>query len=130
MKVNYDLGGSTKFKPAQIKLTTIILLGTFALPFLIGDYVTTTWLISAETPGMIREANPVVASLYSDFGHNGLLMGKVATFLLIGGVVYLIDMKFCSRLDRLKEWSVLILIGFYMVVVLNNTLVILSLGAT
>jgi len=120
-------GQTSRFKCGEIKLSTLILLGAFALPFLIGDYVTTTWLISYEIAGTDIEANPIVASLYGDFGHNGLLMGKLATFLLIGGIVYLIDMKFCMRLDRLKEWTILALIAFYMAVVLNNMLVIFTL---
>jgi hypothetical protein len=115
------------FKCGTIKGSTLILLGAFALPFVIGDYVTTAWIINNEA-GIYREANPFVASLYIDYGYDGLLVAKIATFLMIGAAAYLIDMRFCRRLDRLKEWAILVLVGFYMLVVLNNTLVIFTLG--
>ena len=128
MRANHAVGHSMEFKCGTIKGSTLILLGAFAIPFLIGDYITTTWIINNETAGIYAEGNPVIASLYTDHGYNGLLMVKVATFLMIGATAYLIDMKFCSRLNRLKEWALLVLIGFYMLVVLNNTLIIFALG--
>jgi len=127
MRGDHGVRPSMEFKCGTIKGSTLILLGAFALPFVIGDYVTTTWIINNEA-GIYREANPFVASLYSDYGYNGLLVAKIATFLMIGAAAYLIDMKFCRRLDRLKEWAFLVLIGFYMLVVLNNTLVIYALS--
>lgn len=127
MKINHGVGHSMGFKCGTIKGSTIILLGVFAVPFVIGDYITTTWIINNEA-GIYREVNPFVASLYIDYGHNGLLVAKIATFLMIGAAAYVIDMKFCRRLDRLKNWAFLALIGFYMLVVLNNTLVIFTLS--
>lgn len=127
MKINHGVGPSLELKCGTIKGSTLILLGAFALPFVIGDYITTTWIINNEG-GVYREANPFVASLYIDYGYNGLLVAKIATFLMIGAAAYLIDMKFCRRLDRLKNWAFLVLIAFYMVVVLNNTLVIYALS--
>jgi hypothetical protein len=127
MRGDHGVGHSMGFKCGTIRGSTLILLGAFAVPFVIGDYVTTAWIINNEA-GVYREANPFVASLYIDYGYNGLLMAKIATFLMIGAAAYLIDMRFCRRLDRLKNWAFLSLIAFYMLVVLNNTLVILTLG--
>ncbi|MFQ5941799.1 MAG: hypothetical protein ACE5KA_08905 [Nitrososphaerales archaeon] len=122
------MASNRRSRRAEVRLSTILLLAALALPFLVGDYITTSMLVFGDAGKMEREANPIVASLYVDYGHSGVLMAKISTFLMIGAVAFLIDMKFRDRLDKLKDGAMLTLIAVYMFVVLNNTLVMYTLG--
>ncbi len=88
---------------AEVRITTVVLLVALSIPFVVGDYVTTAWLIYEN---VYNESNPIVASLYSDFGHSGLLLAKVMAFLIIGGAAYLVDLKFHGRLNKFRPFNI------------------------
>ncbi len=106
----------------EIKGSTLLLLGILFLFYVVGDYVTTSWLIHNDPVGISNESNPVAAALYVTLGYPGLLLAKLAAFIAIGIVVYFVEMKFPEqvRLNRLKKWILIILIAYSALIVMNN----------
>jgi len=120
-----------KLLPAEIKRSTLILLGILFLSYVVGDYITTAWLIHNDPVGINNESNPVASTLYRTFGHPGLLVVKLAAFIAIGSVVYFVEMKFPwqPRINKLKKLVVLVLIGYSLIVLTNNMYAIFTLSA-
>jgi hypothetical protein len=116
--------------PKEIKRITLLLLGILFLSYVVGDYLTTSWLIHNDPAGIENESNPVAATLYRIFGHPGLLIAKLAAFIAIGSVVYFVEMRFPdqARVNKLKKVVLLVLIGYSLLIVLNNIYAIFTLG--
>ena len=120
----------SKYISKEIKRSTLILLGILFLFYVVGDYLTTSWLIHNDPVGIDNESNPIASTLYRYFGHPALLMIKLAAFIAIGSVVYFIEIKFPqhARINKLKKGVVLVLIGYSFLIVLNNIYAIFTLG--
>jgi hypothetical protein len=120
----------SKLTLKEIKRSTLVLLGILFLSYVVGDYITTAWLIHNDPVGIDNETNLVASTLYKSFGHPGLLIVKLAAFIAIGGVVYFVEMKFPwqPRINRLKKFVVLALIGYSLVVLANNMYAIFTLS--
>lgn len=113
----------------EIKRSTVILLGILFLSYVIGDYLTTSWLIHNDPVGIANESNPIASTLYHYFGHSALLFVKLAAFLAIGSVVYFVEVTFPHerRLNKLKKWVLIGLIIYSFIIVLNNLSAIIAL---
>ncbi len=114
----------TKSGFGEVQLSTIILLMALSIAFFIGDYITTSLLVRGD---ISHESNPLVAWLFYEFGHAGVLVAKVVGFVLIGLAVYFVDARFGS--SKLKDGAVIALVFLYTFIVLNNIFVILSLSS-
>lgn len=113
----------------EIKRSTLLLLGILFLSYVVGDYLTTLWLINNDPVGITNEANPLMANLYMVLGHPGLLVAKLAAFVAIGSVVYFVEMKFPqqARVNKLKKWILIGLIVYSALIVTNNIYAIVGL---
>lgn len=56
--------------------------------YVIGDYITTVFIISFSPLGIHSEVNPIVALTFHAMGEPGLLLLKLSTFIAIALVVY------------------------------------------
>lgn len=61
----------------------IVLLGIIFSLYVVGDYATTVFMISASSAGIKSELNPLGVMIYNVMGSTGLLLSKLAAFAAI-----------------------------------------------
>ncbi len=60
--------------------TTLYILATLFLLYVVGDYATTIYAVSLSPAGINSEMNPVGALLFNAMGQIGLLLSKLIIF--------------------------------------------------
>jgi hypothetical protein len=96
------------------------------LLYVILDVVTTLWLIQHSPLGLSGERDPLAMAYYQSFGTTGLLVGKLLFFMPCAFGAVTMD-AYYSRVPWFKEvieTVVLSLIGYTLMVILNNILAI------
>lgn len=111
----------------DVLATLLILFSVFVL----GDIVTTVWLIYNDPSGISNEANPFGALLYLKYGVAGLFFGKVLFFFPFSVMILIAESRFqgVGWFHHANEVIVLGLIAYSLVVFLNNTVAIIMLHA-
>jgi len=109
--------------------TFFVLLLLFSI-FVLGDIITTTWLIHNDPAGISNEANPFGAILYSKYGVAGLFIGKMAFFLPFSIMLISAESRYrnIKWLRQTNEIIVLGLIAYSLVIFLNNFTAILVIS--
>lgn len=99
--------------------------------FVLGDIVTTTWLIHNDPAGISNEGNPFGAMLYLRYGVAGLFLGKMTFFLPYSIMILTTETKYQSLTwyHKASEIVVLGLIAYSLIVFLNNVTAIIVLNA-
>ncbi|MFQ6076687.1 MAG: hypothetical protein ACE5Z5_11225, partial [Candidatus Bathyarchaeia archaeon] len=107
-----------------------VLLLLFSI-FVLGDIITTTWLIHNDPAGISNEANPFGAMLYLKYGVTGLFLGKMAFFLPFSVMVITTESRYRSVkwFRQASEVVVLGLIAYSLVILLNNLTAVILLNA-
>jgi hypothetical protein len=96
------------------------------LLYVIIDVVTTIWLIQHSPLGISGERDPLAMAYYQSFGTIGLLIGKILFFMPCAFAAVTMD-AYYKRVPWFKEVTetvVLGLIGYTLIVILNNILAI------
>jgi hypothetical protein len=96
------------------------------LLYVIIDVVTTVWLIQHSPLGLSGERDPLAMAYYQSFGTTGLLVGKLLFFMPCAFGAVSMD-AYYRRVPWFKEvieTVVLSLIGYTLMVILNNILAI------
>ncbi len=107
--------------------TLLILFSIFVL----GDIVTTVWLIHNDPSGISNEGNPFGALLYMKYGVIGLFLGKFIFFIPFSLTVLTLERRYAhvDWLCRANEIAILGLLAYSLVVFLNNFVAIIVLEA-
>jgi len=107
-----------------------VLLVLFSV-FVLGDVVTTTWLIHSDPAGIFHEVNPFGLSLYSNHGVAGLLLGKMVVFLPFSTIAITAESKYhkIGWFHKTSEVLLLGLIAYSLTIFLNNFLAIINISA-
>jgi hypothetical protein len=118
------LVGKTLLEKARSEV--LFSLFVWYLLYVILDVVTTLWLIQHSPLGLSGERDPLAMAYYQSFGTTGLLVGKLLFFMPCAFGAVTMD-AYYSRVPWFKEvieTVVLSLIGYTLMVILNNILAI------
>jgi len=113
----------------SVKNTFFILLLLFSI-FVLGDIITTTWLIHNDPGGISNEGNPFGAMLYVKYGIAGLFIGKMAFFVPFSAMIITTTSRYSNIkwFRQASEIVVLGLIAYSLVILLNNLTAIIVLS--
>jgi hypothetical protein len=108
-----------------------ILLILFSI-FVLGDIITTTWLIHNDPAGISNEGNPFGIMFYSTYGIGGLLLAKMIFFLPFSILVITWESKYykIKWFHQSSEVIVLGLIAYSLIIFLNNLIAIIIISAS
>jgi len=100
------------------------------LLYVVIDIVTTFWLIQHSPLGISGESDPLARVYYQSFGTAGLLMGKLLTFVPFAFAAVAMDAYYdhVPWFKEVTETVILSLIGFTLLVILNNILAITEMA--
>jgi len=112
----------------KIKPEIIILLLLFYAFFVIGDVLTTFWLIKYYPGGISGEMNPVAYMLFTKYGYAGMLASKIVFFVVSSTVFILLYMRYGGArwIREALEITILGLTGLSILVIINNIFSILA----
>jgi len=98
----------------HIDIQTIVILGILFVFYVIGDIVTTLWLISNHPEGIAAESNPLGIYLYTQ-GVYGIMTAKLLVFIVISLMAILIEFhyKHETKVMLVSNYSILALIGAF-----------------
>ena len=120
-----------KKKDGDPTYTLLFILLVIFLIYVVGDVMSTTWLINNDPVGLSNENNPLALLIYSKSGIGGLLLVKMSLFLPFSSL-----MIFTVNKHHTIEWVYqsceMILLGFTLyslLIVLNNLLAIIVTSA-
>ena len=99
----------------HIDIQTIVILGILFVFYVIGDIVTTLWLISNHPEGIAAESNPLGIYLYPQQGVYGIMTAKLLVFIVISLMAILIEFhyKHETKVMLVSNYSILALIGAF-----------------
>lgn len=114
-----------------ISHSTILLLTVLYVAYVASDYISTSWLISNDPAGIANETNPLAHFLYNYHGLAGMLVAKSIVYLAIALTTITIEARYERQygIKRWKDLTLLALIGYSLVVVVNNSLAVFVIGA-
>jgi|GEM_PF-3151488 len=114
-----------------ISHSTILLLTVLYVAYVASDYISTSWLISNDPAGIANETNPLAYFLYNYHGLAGMLVAKSIVYLAIALTTITIEARYERQygIKRWKDLTLLALLGYSLVVVVNNSLAVFVIGA-
>ena len=109
-------------KGGELSADLLISLMLFYGVFVIGDVVTTFWLIVHSPEGIAGEASPIGRFLYENYGFAGMIAGKIAAFLAFSLAVVSLWSKYVGVrwFEEALETIILAMSGYSALVVVNN----------
>jgi hypothetical protein len=111
--------------------TLLFILLIILFIYVIGDVMSTAWLIYNDPVGLSNENNPLALLLYSKSGIGGLLVMKMSLFLPFSSLTIFTVNKY-HAIKWVHQSSEMILLGFTLyslIIVLNNLLAIIVISA-
>ncbi len=99
--------------------------------FVIGDTITTSWLIYNDPSGLSNESNQFAILLYSKYGIGGLLLAKMMFFLPFSTLTIIAESKYhkIKWFHHSTEIILISLIAYSLVIFLNNLIAIIIISA-
>ncbi len=79
---------------ARREITAII--GVWFLVYVVVDLLSTYWLVTNTSVGIVGETNPLGLALYRSLGYGGMIAGKLIAFALMSVATLLLDGKYHS----------------------------------
>jgi len=118
------------FQKNQIEAQTIVMLGILFLAFVVGDLVTTIWLINNYPGGIEGESNPWGVLLFSSEGIAGMIFVKLGVFVLLASSAILMEYfyKHEKNIMRISHYTIIGLTGWSLVIVTVNVMVMYMLS--
>lgn len=111
--------------------TLLFILLVILFIYVIGDIMSTAWLIYNDPAGLSNESNPLALLLYSKSGIGGLLVVKMSLFLPFSSLTIFTVNKY-HAIEWVHQSSEMILLVFSLyslIIVLNNLLAIIVTSA-
>ncbi len=114
----------------HISRQTLIVLSVLCGFYVLGDLMTTVWLINNHPTGIQGESNPLGVVLFNDQGFGGLLVTKVAVFIAVALTAIMIEARYADnrKMMRLSHLVILGLMAWSILVVTNNVLVVYTMS--
>lgn len=112
----------------SIKSELLILLTFFYTTFVIGDVITTFWLIKFYPKGISGEINPMAHLIFQKYGYIGMLISKIS-FFIVSSTIFIALYKKYGYINWFKdalETTILGLSGLSILVIINNFFSILT----
>lgn len=106
----------------SIRSDFLVLLILFYFLFVLGDVLTTFWLIRYYPGGITGEMNPFAHLIFMRYGYLGMFLSKAIVFL-VSSTVFIILYNMYSRLSWFREAleiMILGLSGLSSIVIVNN----------
>lgn len=115
----------------RISRSTVFVLVVLYVAYVVSDYTTTQWLIANDPQGIENEVNPLAKHLYRDYGMAGMLAAKSLLYVAIGLTAVFVEASYQSqrKVRIFKELTMLALIAYSLVVVVNNSYAIFVISA-
>jgi len=100
----------------------IFLLFILSMVYIVGDLVTTAWLIFNDPGGILNETNPIGRYLYIKGGLQALVVGKLVAYIPLVILSLIFDSKYRDVIwfREVIETSLLGLLTYSMIIILNN----------
>lgn len=110
------------YQKGNIRVETLIILGVLFCFYVVGDIMTTAWLIDHYPGGIEGESNPLAALIFSGYGLAGLMVSKVFAFILISLCAIMIEFHYGNdrRSMKIRNLMVMGLMGWSIVIITNN----------
>jgi len=114
----------------NVRRRTLVILGILFVFYVVGDLVTTAWLIDNHPGGIEGESNPLGILLYNDKGIFGLIVGKLILFIAIAGSTILTEAFFKRGkwMRAISKYTLIGLVAWSVLVVSINMSLIYSLS--
>ena len=118
------------FQKNQIEGQTIVVLGILFLAFVVGDLVTTMWLIENYPGGIEGESNPWGVLIFSAEGITGMIFVKLGVFMILATSAILMEYfyKHDKNIMRISHYTVIGLTGWSLVIVTVNVMIMYMLS--
>jgi len=118
------------FQKNQIEAQTIVMLGILFLAFVVGDLVTTMWLIENYPGGIQGESNPWGVIIFSAEGISGMIFVKLGVFMILASSAILMEYfyKHEKNLMRVSHYTIIGLTGWSLVIVTVNVMIMYMLS--
>lgn len=107
----------------SVKHDILILLILFYAIFVLGDVLTTFWLIKFYPGGISGEMNPLAYLIFTKYGYLGMLMSKITVFIVFSIVFIFLYRRYYDILWFREALEIIILglSGLSTLVIINNT---------
>lgn len=107
-----------------LALAHVASLIAFYLTFVIGDFLTTLWLIYHDPSGIGNEANVLAAAIYAKYGVTGMLAAKLLMFSIFSAFFILSQVEYggVRWFREISEVLLLGLMGLSLVILINNVM--------
>ena len=118
------------FQKNQIEGQTIVMLGILFLAFVVGDLVTTIWLIENYPGGIEGESNPWGVIIFSAEGISGMIFVKLGVFMILATSAILMEYfyKHDKNIMRISHYTIIGLTGWSLVIVTVNVMIMYMLS--
>lgn len=117
-------------KSSHVAIETVVILGVLFLLYVVGDVVTTLWLIANHPLGIMGESNPLAILLYTQQGVYGLITTKLLVFIAISLMAIVIEFHYnhARQVMLISNYSILGLMALSLIVVTVNVMLIYTLS--
>lgn len=114
----------------SINIQTVLVLGILFLFYVIGDLVTTIWLVGHHPEGIGGESNPLAVLLYTQQGVFGLIFAKVIVFMAIATMIMILEFHYShiKKIMMISNFTILGLMAWSLIIVTVNMLLIYTLS--
>ena len=102
---------------SQIDKSTLVILAILFLVFVVGDLLTTIWLINNYPGGIEGESNPWGALLFSSKGIVAMIFVKITLFMILSASVIMMEYfykhdKKIMRISHCNNWTYWMVINY------------------
>lgn len=113
-------------KKGSIKAEKLALLMILFAFYVVGDLMTTIWLIEKSPQGIKGELNPLGVTLYSVHGVFGLIFFKLIIFIALALMILIIEFHYGDKpkIIAVSDYTILALMAWSIIAVTVNVLLI------
>lgn len=115
---------------SQIDKSTLVILAILFLVFVVGDLLTTIWLINNYPGGIEGESNPWGALLFSSKGIVAMIFVKITVFMILSASVIMMEYfyKHDKKIMRISHYVIIGLTGWSLIIVTVNVMIMYLLS--
>lgn len=115
----------------QIDSQTLTILTILFFAFVLGDLMTTIWLVDNYPGGIDGESNPLGTAIFSSNGVLGMIVAKIAVFSILATSVIMMEYLYKNNKNvmRISHFTLLGLTGWSLVIVTINVMLMYFLSA-
>jgi len=117
-------------KTHSIQAETLIILSILFAFYVVGDLMTSIWLISNHPEGIAAESNPIGIILFTQQGFVGLMMAKILVFIALSLMTIMLEFHYKHERNVMivSNLTILGLMALSLIVVTVNVMMIYTLS--